>query len=460
MDGQDSRRVAFQDNEVAAELSALVLYGVQEAEEAVMNTLKAKTECFMRRRLFFLFVFVVSMLVMFQRRPYVLAYANFWAEDGKLFFPQMYHDGIKSLFYPYAGYFHLVPRLVMLLTLPFGIINAPLISNFMALVLRAVPMIFLFTRRFDFMGTACRFFLWVYFLIMPNALETLGNITNIQWNLSIYLLMAIIADPPESITEKLHDWIVLILAGLSGPFVIFAAPLMILGNASRGKSPAFKIAAVVLGIVQFCTVMFTSREFQHNSLAEVNTSIYEFTLWTARVICSRVIYAAFLPIPGVAAHVLRTSVFLSFTVFMLCASAVLYGFIAGGWRFRVSILYALAISCSGMLRTWLSLDDPNILIVHSNSRYFILSNIVVFSMVIFSAKAFWTSHNGTVRDKLCIYISVLLTVIAMLSFSLFPPQRQLDYRRDIREKYYPAASGSRVVIPIEPEGWKMTIIQK
>ena len=272
--------------------------------------------------------------------------------------------------------------------------------------------------------------------------------------------MVIVAAPPESITEKLHDWLVLILAGLSGPFIIFIAPFMIAGGASRGKSPAFRIAAVVLGIVQLCTVMFTAKEFQHTSLAEVNMSVYEFLLWAARVFCSRVVYAAFLPLPSVAAYFLNKGILLSFALFTLCTVPYIYGLIAAGWRFRVSVLYSLAISGSGMLRTGFSLNDPNILIAHYSSRYFVMSNIIVFSLVIFSAKAFWTSHNESVKEKLCVYITCLLMIIAMLSFSLFPPQRQLDYRKDILEKYYPADSGSRVVIPIEPDGWEMTIIKK
>jgi hypothetical protein len=45
------------------------------------------------------------------RRPDAFAHPQFWAEDG-YFFERNYTLGLKAIFLPYAGYLHLVPRLI------------------------------------------------------------------------------------------------------------------------------------------------------------------------------------------------------------------------------------------------------------------------------------------------------------------------------------------------------------
>ena len=338
-----------------------------------MEALRLKLERFTRTKLFYALVFVISMLVMIQRRPYVLIHASFWAEDGTVFYPQMYHDGLISFLYPAAGYLHFVPRLVMMLTLPFGVINAPFISNLLSLVLRAIPMMFLFSRRFKFMGTAERFFMWVYSLVAPNIFEVIGNITNAQWNLAVYLLMVIVADPPESIAEKLHDWVVLILAGLSGPFVVFFAPVFVWKLIKRGGGgQKLMIAALLLRAVQFCVVLFTARELHSVSSAAPDKSLSDFALWAVRVFDGRVLWGMLLPFPKVFAWLLRRSVSLSVMVFLAAALPVLYYVVKGSWRFRVCFWFGGSVLMSSLFRLWRGLEDPSFVVGSGGDRYFVI----------------------------------------------------------------------------------------
>ena len=47
------------------------------------------------------------------RRPHELIAAQFWAEDGAIFFSQRLALGPwHSIFVPYNGYQHLIPRLI------------------------------------------------------------------------------------------------------------------------------------------------------------------------------------------------------------------------------------------------------------------------------------------------------------------------------------------------------------
>ena len=207
---------------------------MNKENEIIIKINKLKVHEFMKTRTFFFMLFCVSFLLLFQRHTHVLIGANFWAEDGTIFYAQMHNEGLISFFYPYAGYMHLIPRLTVLFALPFGVINGPYVVNFIALLLHTLPVLFLFSERFDFIGTAYKFFLAAYYILMPNAGETLGNIANIQWHMALMLLMILAADPPKNFMQRFYDILILIISGLSGPFIIFLIPFFLL-RGGRGK---------------------------------------------------------------------------------------------------------------------------------------------------------------------------------------------------------------------------------
>ena len=56
-------------------------------------------------------LFTLAFIVIISRRPDAILNPQFWAEDGSVFYAQAYNKGIiNSLFLPYAGYLHAVPR--------------------------------------------------------------------------------------------------------------------------------------------------------------------------------------------------------------------------------------------------------------------------------------------------------------------------------------------------------------
>lgn len=423
-----------------------------------MQELKHRLEQFTAAKSFYVCIFVVSILVMFQRKPYVLMYPNFWAEDGGVFYPQLYHDGLKSFLYPYAGYFHFVPRLVMLMTLPFGIINAPFISNLMALILRAMPMLFLFSRRFNFLGLASKFFLWGYALLAPNILEVVGNITNAQWNMALYLLMVLIAEPPVSRLEKFHDCIVLILSGLSGPFIVFLAPLFLI-NIPR-KSIKFRITALLFAAVQVAGIMYTSYEFKGTKPVWAKDFSLDFVLWAVRVFDSRILWGTFLPLPRIFAWINNRSVVLSVLVFLVFAVPMVYFFIKGSWRLRVCAYFGAAVFMAGSMRLWSSIQDSYIITRFGATYYYTIQQILLFSFVIFLVMKFLEHKPQNIRQKTYLCVAGILLCIGLLSFSLEPPPKNLNYREDIRTLYYPAPAGAEVEIPINPMDSRMRLIKK
>lgn len=63
-----------------------------------------------------------------------------------------------------------------------------------------------------------------YISLQPNIQEVFINITNTHTYLAIYLLSIIISDEAETKCWKAHDIFILIMSGLSGPFITLLAP--------------------------------------------------------------------------------------------------------------------------------------------------------------------------------------------------------------------------------------------
>jgi len=129
-------------------------------------------------------------IILFLRRPDSLLNAQPWAEDGPIFLQQAIEHSYFSILIPYAGYLHLIPRLATLFALQFGLKNAPFIMNLLAVLITIISASYIFSKDFKFLikNDVVRFIAAIFIICMPTY-EIFLNITNIQWPLSIYLIL-------------------------------------------------------------------------------------------------------------------------------------------------------------------------------------------------------------------------------------------------------------------------------
>jgi len=130
----------------------------------------------MRRRAF---VFVLCVIIVMLRRPDAIFHAQFWAEDGKMWYADAYHWGIQSLWHPATGNVELLPRFVAWVAqiLPFS--AAPLFFNCMGTLIQILPAMFLMSPRCSKLGSVeiRGLFAFIY-LGLPNTYEMYINIAN------------------------------------------------------------------------------------------------------------------------------------------------------------------------------------------------------------------------------------------------------------------------------------------
>ncbi len=171
-------------------------------------------------------LFLFACLVVFSRRPDAVLHPQFWAEDGRVFFEDAYNVGwSESLFRPYGGYFHAVPRLGAAVALLGPLFAAPLVLNAIAIALQAFPVNLLLSRQSDVWGSfRYRSVMAGVYLALPNCRELYANITNSQCLLALSAFLILAASPRKSVVGGIFGAVILMLFGLVWTLLHSAAP--------------------------------------------------------------------------------------------------------------------------------------------------------------------------------------------------------------------------------------------
>jgi hypothetical protein len=105
-------------------------------------------------------------------------------------------------------------------------VYAPLLGNSIALAITALIATFLASDRLSSLlpERRWRVVLAFAFVLLPASQEMLGNTTDIQWVVGVYLIAMLVATPPTSTRERIADCVGLLVAGLTGPTVILLWP--------------------------------------------------------------------------------------------------------------------------------------------------------------------------------------------------------------------------------------------
>jgi len=87
------------------------------------------------------FVFLAAGAIIISRRPDAILNAQFFAEDGTVWFSDAYSLGVGSLAMPQAGYLHSLTRLIALFAQFFPFTASPLVMNLCAIAIKFCPLV-------------------------------------------------------------------------------------------------------------------------------------------------------------------------------------------------------------------------------------------------------------------------------------------------------------------------------
>ena len=116
-------------------------------------------------------VFGLVLIALFSRCPSRITHAQFYAEDGTIWFAQAYNGGwLHSLVLPQTGYLNTMPRLGAGLALLFPLRWAPLVMAIVGMLIQAVPVPILLSAQMPWLGFAAHPpGLAAIYIALPNA---------------------------------------------------------------------------------------------------------------------------------------------------------------------------------------------------------------------------------------------------------------------------------------------------
>lgn len=165
---------------------------------------------------------VLSTLILYERCQDRFLNPQLWAEDGPTFLAQQRELGYGSFLKEYAGYYHLIQRLVSYIVGFFSLSYTPALYTYAALC------IFLFVSSFIYFHSKAAglngFYCGLIPALTPHGGEIYLNLTNIQWVTALCI--------PFIYLRSLQNWrhaigysFLILLIGLTGPFVLLSSPL-------------------------------------------------------------------------------------------------------------------------------------------------------------------------------------------------------------------------------------------
>ena len=177
--------------------------------------------------------------LMFSRAAEFFLRPQFFAEDAAILFLDARSTGWHSFFRPWPGYYILAERLVSCSAAGLPARYLPAVYCYAALGYTLLTAWFCLRARVDhLMDRRGRIALALAIALVPHNGEVLMKLVASQWILAAILPILILQEPPSTVRQAIVDLCGLLLAGLTGPFIVLCAPwfLVRLWKAAGGVS--------------------------------------------------------------------------------------------------------------------------------------------------------------------------------------------------------------------------------
>jgi hypothetical protein len=271
-------------------------------------------------------VFVVGALVTMARAPEVILHPGLWAEDGTVFFQGAYQTNWHApLTQADGGYLQTFSRLIADVGLLVPLRWVPVLFMVVALSVQVLPAVVVSSHRYAraVHDVRVRWVLAAVYLIVPNSSEVFVNLTDAQWHLALLAVLVVLALPATG-GWKGFDVAVMVLSGLSGPYVLSLLVVVAVVFYRRRQRWTVVLGAVglVVGAVQFLELVTATRG-DHGPLGPTLPRLVE--LLGGRLVGQTVLGAGTSLSGGYLAHLYLYSALLLAVALVIVVTAVWKG---------------------------------------------------------------------------------------------------------------------------------------
>jgi len=399
-------------------------------------------------------VFLCACAILIARRPDGLFHAQFFAEDGKVWFADAYNMGWWSaLGRPWAGYFQTLPRLGAALALLVPLSRAPLLLNVLSLVIQALPVSLLLALRSSAWGSLrVRTLLAATYLLLPNCSEVSYGISPLQWQLALNAFLLMVALTPKSIAGRYLDISITTLCGLTGPFCIFLLPIAIFLawiRRDRWRWVSVGIFAACC-LVQAWGLLVVNRAVRPDYVLGASVSSL------ARILAGQVYLGTLIGSNALAYHPgTRLSIFL-FAVAICGTTIVIVSFIQSCLEMRLFLLFSFVLLAASLVSPIVHARPGvpvwELLASAGGIHYWFLPTLAFAWCVVY-----WFNSRVLILKIVAGYLLFFLSIGIVRDFRQ-PAFHDLHFS-DYAARFEAAPPGSAVTIPENPDGWSMILVK-
>ena len=393
--------------------------------------------------------FTLCLLAFVLKSPDAYVDPQFWAEDGTVFFQQQWNHGWPQVFVPYAGYLHVIPRLVAWAASFFPIVWAPTLHNFANLGLCAAGVAYMLWRL-ESPRLATLLFLGLF--LTPTGRGIFGTLTNLQWFLQLAMVAACFIP-----ARRLHGWrqpallFGLLMCALTGPF---SAMLVAIHAGLLGLAALFLRFRPAMGLAQELRGYLDGLDRTRLSILWLGglAQVIAVMLAPAQPSGGELLPTVLAALGGVTQthtfghRIMPASMFLALLV-CLCAGAALAR-LPARLKGCILVLSALALLevAAGCAKSGLMGDS-----LGSGDRYFVLFKAMFWLLAWIGASWLLSSRRAQAWPML---VACLILVAAINGASLQRPRIDGPKWRDGVASMVP---GQPAEIPISPSRWKVRL---
>ncbi|TLD70168.1 hypothetical protein FEM03_13325 [Phragmitibacter flavus] len=241
-------------------------------------------------------IYPIAVLCVIFRAPDRLFNPQLWAEDGPIFLRESVHEGGGSLFDTYAGYLHLLLRVVALFGRWLPLEWIPAFFYFGAMTLLLFGMWLIHNSRHDLPAHAKSLMALCLPLVMfPGA--TMFNLTNAQWFLAPALLFLLLQKSAITGKQTALDALFILCLGLTGPFIILWLPLLMLRplmHPFRRSDLAIFAPAIITATIQLI-LLLNSERIETGAKTNGMPAMMELLTVTTLLPCSHFFFGSLAP---------------------------------------------------------------------------------------------------------------------------------------------------------------------
>ncbi len=399
-------------------------------------------------------IFLAALVILITRRPDAIFHAQFYAEDGRVWFADAYNLGWwHALFRAQDGYFQTFPRLAAALALAGPLALAPLALNLTALAVQALPVNLLVASRSAGWGSLrFRALLAAVYLALPNDREMMLIVTSSQWVLALCAFLVITASVPRRRIGLLAEALLLLLCGLTGPFCFFLWVIAVWPAWRRRESWRW----IRCGILAACSAVQGWSLLVLDSGSRSHAALGADPALFVRILAGHIYFGSLIGANGLAANASREA----FGLFA-CAAACGTTFVAvcfarGTAEMRLFLALTVLLLAASLVSP-VAYPPPGV------TRWELLARVPGIRYWFFPTLACAWSVVSGIRSRGEILRPVSSILLCLMLIGIVrdwrsPALRDLNYA-EFAKRFASAPPGTVMIIPEDPAGWDMRLVK-